>query len=133
VSTPTRCSAPSASSAPRATWKKAAVADHHRHRADRHRQPHGRGDLRRVQGHRQLRDPPRPPHGREARLPVDPDQQEGTRREELLLKPEILQKTWILRKLLYNMDEIEAMEFILDKMKASKNNLDFFDMMRRGG
>ncbi|MBK8526712.1 MAG: transcription termination factor Rho [Rubrivivax sp.] len=57
----------------------------------------------------------------------------GTRREELLLKPEILQKTWILRKLLYNMDEIEAMEFILEKMKASKNNLDFFDMMRRGG
>jgi transcription termination factor Rho len=57
----------------------------------------------------------------------------GTRREELLLKPEILQKTWILRKLLYNMDEIEAMEFILEKMKATKNNLDFFDMMRRGG
>jgi len=57
----------------------------------------------------------------------------GTRREELLLKPEILQKTWILRKLLYPMDEIEAMEFILDKMKQSKNNLDFFDMMRRGG
>ncbi|MBP6902937.1 MAG: transcription termination factor Rho [Burkholderiaceae bacterium] len=57
----------------------------------------------------------------------------GTRREELLLKPEILQKTWILRKLLYNMDEIEAMEFVLDKMKASKSNLDFFDMMRRGG
>ena len=47
--------------------------------------------------------------------------------------PEILQKTWILRKLLYNMDEIEAMEFILDKMKPVKNNLDFFDMMRRGG
>ena len=57
----------------------------------------------------------------------------GTRREELLLKPEILQKSWILRKLLYNMDEIEAMEFVLDKMKQSKNNLDFFDMMRRGG
>jgi len=57
----------------------------------------------------------------------------GTRREELLLKPEILQKSWILRKLLYPMDEIEAMEFILDKMKASKNNIDFFDMMRRGG
>ena len=57
----------------------------------------------------------------------------GTRREELLLKPEILQKTWILRKLLYPMDEIEAMEFILDKMKSTKTNLDFFDMMRRGG
>ena len=49
------------------------------------------------------------------------------------LKPEILQKTWILRKLLYSMDEIEAMEFILDKMKSTKTNLDFFDMMRRGG
>jgi transcription termination factor Rho len=57
----------------------------------------------------------------------------GTRREELLLKPEILQKTWILRKLLYPMDEIESMEFVLDKMKQSKSNLDFFDMMRRGG
>ncbi|HTT13615.1 MAG TPA: transcription termination factor Rho [Burkholderiaceae bacterium] len=57
----------------------------------------------------------------------------GTRREELLLKPDILQKVWILRKLLYGMDEIEAMEFLLDKMKATKNNAEFFEMMRRGG
>ncbi|HEX5312321.1 transcription termination factor Rho [Aquabacterium sp.] len=57
----------------------------------------------------------------------------GTRREELLLKSEILQKSWILRKLLYPMDEIEAMEFVLDKMRSTKNNHDFFDMMRRGG
>ena len=57
----------------------------------------------------------------------------GTRKEELLLKPEILQKVWILRKLLYGMDEVEAMEFLLDKMKATKNNAEFFDMMRRGG
>jgi transcription termination factor Rho len=57
----------------------------------------------------------------------------GTRREELLLKPEILQKAWILRKLLYPMDEIQAMEFLLDKMKQTKNNAEFFDMMRRGG
>ncbi|HEX8479774.1 MAG TPA: transcription termination factor Rho, partial [Telluria sp.] len=57
----------------------------------------------------------------------------GTRREELLIKPDQLQKIWILRKLLYSMDEIEAMEFILDKMKATKNNVEFFDMMRRGG
>ena len=57
----------------------------------------------------------------------------GTRKEELLLKPEILQKVWILRKLLYGMDEIEAREFLLDKMKATKNNAEFFDMMRRGG
>ncbi|HSQ10718.1 MAG TPA: transcription termination factor Rho [Burkholderiaceae bacterium] len=57
----------------------------------------------------------------------------GTRKEEQLLKPDILQKVWILRKLLYGMDEIEAMEFLLDKMKATKNNAEFFDMMRRGG
>jgi len=57
----------------------------------------------------------------------------GTRREELLLKPEILQKTWILRKLFYPMDEIEAMEFILERMKATKSNSEFFDLMRRGG
>jgi len=57
----------------------------------------------------------------------------GTRREELLLPPEILQKTRILRQLMYNMDEIEAMELMLKNMKATKTNLEFFDMMRRGG
>ncbi len=56
----------------------------------------------------------------------------GTRREELLLDPQILQKSWILRKLLFSMDEIEAMEFMLDKMRATKNNNEFFDAMRRG-
>jgi transcription termination factor Rho len=56
----------------------------------------------------------------------------GTRREELLLKPEILQKIWILRKLLYNMDDLEAIEFLLDKIKATKSNGEFFDAMRRG-
>nr|WP_315596651.1 transcription termination factor Rho [uncultured Cupriavidus sp.] len=57
----------------------------------------------------------------------------GTRREELLIKPEILQKIWILRKFISDMDEVQAMEFILDKMKPTKNNAEFFDMMRRGG
>ena len=56
----------------------------------------------------------------------------GTRREELLLKPDVLQKMWILRKLLYNMDDLEAMEFLLDKVKATKTNNDFFDSMRGG-
>ncbi|MDP3874097.1 MAG: transcription termination factor Rho [Pseudomonadota bacterium] len=56
----------------------------------------------------------------------------GTRREELLLKPDILQKIWILRKLLYNMDDLEAIEFLLDKIKATKSNGEFFDAMRRG-
>jgi transcription termination factor Rho len=55
----------------------------------------------------------------------------GTRREELLLKPDVLQKMWVLRKLLYNMDDLEAMEFLLDKIKATKNNGEFFDSMRR--
>ncbi|MDR2614247.1 MAG: transcription termination factor Rho [Candidatus Accumulibacter sp.] len=55
----------------------------------------------------------------------------GTRREELLLKPDVLQKMWVLRKLLYNMDDLEAMEFLLDKIKATKNNPEFFDSMRR--
>ena len=55
----------------------------------------------------------------------------GTRREELLLKPDILQKVWVLRKLLYGMDDIEAMEFLLDKIKATKSNAEFFDAMRR--
>jgi len=57
----------------------------------------------------------------------------GTRREELLLAPEILQKTRILRQFLYNMDEVEAMEMVLKQMRATKNNSEFFDMMRRGG
>ena len=57
----------------------------------------------------------------------------GTRREELLLAPDILQKTRILRQFLYNMDEIESMEMVLKQMKATKNNGEFFDMMRRGG
>ena len=55
----------------------------------------------------------------------------GTRREELLLMPDVLQKMWILRKLLYNMDDLEAMEFLLVKHKATKNNGAFFESMRR--
>ncbi len=56
----------------------------------------------------------------------------GTRREELLIDKDVLQKIWVLRKLLYPMDDLEAMEFLLDKIKATKNNTDFFDSMRRG-
>ena len=56
----------------------------------------------------------------------------GTRREELLITPEVLQKIWVLRKLLYPMDDLEAMEFLLDKVKSTKNNDNFFDSMRGG-
>jgi transcription termination factor Rho len=55
----------------------------------------------------------------------------GTRREELLIKPDLLQKIWILRKLLHDMDELAAMEFLLDKMRQTKNNAEFFEMMKR--
>jgi transcription termination factor Rho len=57
----------------------------------------------------------------------------GTRREELLLAPDILQKTRILRQFLYNMDEVESMEMVLKQMRATKTNSEFFDQMRRGG
>ncbi len=56
----------------------------------------------------------------------------GTRREELLMKSDILQKVWVLRKLLYGMDDIDAMEFLLDKVRATKNNAEFYDAMRSG-
>ncbi len=55
----------------------------------------------------------------------------GTRREELLLGAEPLQKIWILRKLLHSMDETAAMEFMLDKMKSTKSNDEFFQSMKR--
>ena len=55
----------------------------------------------------------------------------GTRREELLIKPEGLQKLWVLRKFLHQMDDTEAMEFLLGRMKASKTNEEFFEAMKR--
>ncbi|HPF72530.1 MAG: transcription termination factor Rho [Lysobacteraceae bacterium] len=55
----------------------------------------------------------------------------GTRREELLIAPDLLQKIWILRKLLHPMDELAAMEFLLDKMKNTKTNDEFFGAMKR--
>jgi len=55
----------------------------------------------------------------------------GTRREELLFNPDDLQKAWILRKLLHQMDELEASEFLLDKLKSTKSNAEFFDSMKR--
>ena len=55
----------------------------------------------------------------------------STRREELLIESDALQKTWILRKLLHPMDEVAAMEFLLDRLKATKTNSEFFDAMKR--
>jgi transcription termination factor Rho len=55
----------------------------------------------------------------------------GTRREELLTNADDLQKIWILRKLLHPMDEVAAMEFLIDRLKATKTNSEFFDAMKR--
>lgn len=55
----------------------------------------------------------------------------GTRREERLMSEDNLRKVWILRKLLHTQDELAAMEFLLDRMKETKTNDDFFDQMKR--
>jgi len=55
----------------------------------------------------------------------------GTRREEKLTTPDELQKMWILRKLLHPMDELAAIEFLIERLKGTKNNEDFFDAMKR--
>ena len=54
----------------------------------------------------------------------------GTRREELMISPEELQKIWILRKFLHPMDEIEAMEFLMGRLQQTKTNDEFFDAMK---
>lgn len=54
----------------------------------------------------------------------------GTRREERLMEEENLRRVWILRKLLHPMDEIQAIEFLLDRLKVTKTNEEFFDKMK---
>ncbi len=55
----------------------------------------------------------------------------GTRKEDLLMAPDELQKVWILRKILHPMDEISAMEFMQEKMQDTKTNEEFFNSMNR--
>jgi len=55
----------------------------------------------------------------------------GTRREELLMEPDELQKMWVLRKVVHDMDEIAAIEFLINKMKDTKTNTEFFESMKR--
>jgi transcription termination factor Rho len=55
----------------------------------------------------------------------------GTRREELLTAPDELQKMWILRKFVHPMGEIDAMEFMIDKLSMTKTNDEFFEAMKR--
>jgi len=55
----------------------------------------------------------------------------GTRREELIISPEELNKIWILRKIMYPMDDLAANEFLIDRLKMTKTNDEFFDLMKR--
>jgi len=55
----------------------------------------------------------------------------GTRREELLIRPDLLPKIWVLRKFIQDMDDVESMDFILDKMRSTKNNAEFFELMKK--
>lgn len=56
----------------------------------------------------------------------------GTRREELLVEPHELQKMWVLRKLIHPMDELASMEFLIERLRNTKTNQEFFDAMKRG-
>jgi len=55
----------------------------------------------------------------------------GTRREDLLVDPDELQKMWVLRKVVHDMDEIAAVEFLMSKMKDTKTNTEFFESMKK--
>ena len=105
-------------------------ADHHRHRPDRHRQPHGRGDLRGVS-----RAPATARSSWTASCPTSAPSRPWTspspapRKEELLVERGMLSKMWVLRRILNPMGTTDAMDFLLDKLKYSKTNQDFFDAM----
>ena len=58
-------------------------------------------------------------------------QRSGTRKEELLLNEDVLKRVWLLRKVLSPMNTVEAMEFLLDKMKNTKSNKEFLNMMNQ--
>jgi transcription termination factor Rho len=58
-------------------------------------------------------------------------QRSGTRKEELLLAPSDLNRIWLLRKVLQPMNSVDSMEFLLEKIRATKSNRDFFDSMNQ--
>ena len=93
------------------------LADDHRHRADRHRLPDGRRDLRGVQGVPATWSCTSIASSSTAASSPSIDiDRSGTRKEELLMSPETLNKVWILRKILNQMSVVEAMELLVDKL-----------------
>ena len=102
------------------------------HRADRDRQPDGRGDLRGVQGHRQHGTRPRPAPRRPPHLPGHrhPASPAPARKSSCMDKDE-LNRVYLLRNFLADMPPVEAMEFLLERMKRTKNNKEFFATMNQ--
>ena len=68
---------------------------------------------------------------RQARVPGDRHQKSGTRKEELLMPREDLNRVWVLRKVLNPLSPVEAMELLLDKMGKTKSNAEFLTSMQR--
>ena len=98
----------------------------------RHGLAHGRRDLRGVQGDRQHGGPPRPQARRPPRLPGHRPQPSGTRKEELLLEKQELNRVWILRKVLNPLSTVEAMELLIERLDKTKNNAEFLGSMSAG-
>jgi transcription termination factor Rho len=105
---------------------------HYRHGPDRYGKPHGRRHLRRVQGNRQHGAPSRPEPGGPAHLPAINATTSGTRKEELLLDKDDINKIWILRKAMNSNNAQEDMEYLLSNMKGSRSNKDFLEKMMKG-
>jgi transcription termination factor Rho len=105
--------------------------DDHRHSPDRHRLAHGRGHLRGVQGHGQHGDHLDRHLSDKRVFPAININRSGTRKEELLLSDDILNRVIILRKLLAPMSPIDSMDFLLDKMKGTKSNQEFLNLMNK--
>ena len=114
-----------------AQHRRRRIADDHRDGAHRHRIAHGRRDLRGVQGHRQHGDPPGRKLVDKRVFPAIDIQKSGTRKEELLLPREDLNRIWVLRKVLNPLSPVEAMELLLDKMKKTPSNAEFLAAMQK--
>jgi transcription termination factor Rho len=109
------------------------LAHHRGHRAGGYRQPHGRGDLRGVQGNRQHGAGAGPGIADRRIYPAIDINRTGTRREELLLDEAELSRVYLLRNFLSDMPPAEAIEFLLKRMQKTEDNAEFLASMAKGG
>ena len=109
----------------RPQYRRGRFAHDHCHRPRRYGLAHGRRDLRGVQGNGQHGAAPRPQAGRQARLAGDQHERSGTRKEELLRPEDELKWVYILHKVLSDMNPVEAMEMLTNRMGRFKSNGEF--------